>query len=177
MVPDIMTLGKAFTGGYIPLGATVTTPKVADVFRKEPDRELRSGSTYGGHTIACAATLANIEVIQNEKLVEKAAETGKYLKTELDKLYKYPIVSDIRGIGMLWAIELRADRESKTKLDTELGVGSFIRQWCWEHGMILRNNGDILVIAPALVMTTDQIDLMLDLTDKAIAAAIKHFKL
>ena len=68
VVPDIMTIGKGFTGGFIPLGAAVTTPKIADVFRKGPGHELRSGSTYGGHTAACAATIANLEIIEKENL-------------------------------------------------------------------------------------------------------------
>ncbi|MBC8457258.1 MAG: aspartate aminotransferase family protein [Deltaproteobacteria bacterium] len=177
VVPDIMTIAKGFTGGYMPLGAAVTTPKVADVFRKEPGQELRSGSTYGGHTLACAATLANIEIIQKDNLVEKAAEKGKYLKAELEKLYKYPIVGDVRGIGMIWAIELMADRKSKKKLDPKLGVGSFIRQWCWEHNMILRNNEDILVIAPSLIMSKDEMDIMLNKLNQAIPAAAEHFGL
>ena len=177
VTPDIMTIGKGFTGGYIPLGATVTTPKVADAFRKEPDKEFRSGSTYGGHTVACAATLANIEIIEKENLVEKSAKTGQYLKKQLEKLYKYPIVGDIRGIGMLWAVELMDDKETKKKLDPKLGVGSFIRQWCWDNGMILRNNNDILVYAPALVINEHEIDLMLDLTNQAIQAAMEHYGL
>jgi len=177
VVPDIMTIGKGFTGGYIPLGAAVTTPRVADVFRKEPGCELRSGSTYGGHTVACAATLANIEILQKENLVQRAAETGAYLKAKLEKLHRYPIVADVRGIGMLWAVTLVADRRANKKLDPELGVGSFIRQWCWEHGMILRNNGDILVTAPALVMSREEIDFMLEMIAKALEAAIDHFKL
>ena len=177
VVPDIMTIGKGFTGGYIPLAAAVTTPKVARVFRKRPGAEFRSGSTYGGHTIACAATLANIEIIENERLVQKAARAGKRIKTRLETLCKYPIVGDVRGIGMLWAIELMASRKPKRALDPELGVGSWIRDYCYERGMILRNNGDILVIAPALVMTDEQIAEMLDLIEDAVAAAMKHFKL
>ena len=176
VVPDIMTIGKGFTGGYIPLAATVTTPKVADVFRKEPGRELRSGSTYGGHTVACAATLANIDIIQKGRLVQKAAKVGKYLEKRLRALAKYPIVGDVRGIGMLWAVELMADPKKKVKLDAKLGVGSWIREYCWKRGMILRNNGDILVYAPALVMTEQQVDDMLDLTEDAISAAVKHYK-
>jgi len=109
---------------YIPLGAAVTTPKVAEVFRQGPGHELRSGSTYGGHTLACAATLANIEIIQRDNLVETTAEMGQYLKAELEKLYKYSIVGDVRGIGMLWAVELITDRKTKNKLDPKLGVGS-----------------------------------------------------
>ena len=169
-----MTIGKGFTGGYIPLAAAVTTPKVADAFRKKPGSELRSGSTYGGHTIACAATLANIEIIEKEGLVRKAARDGKYIAARLKTMAKHRIVGDARGIGMLWALELT---DGNKPLDPELGVGSWIRDYCYQRGMILRNNGDILVIAPALVMPRTQIDEMLDLMEDAIVAATKHFKL
>jgi adenosylmethionine-8-amino-7-oxononanoate aminotransferase len=174
VVPDIMTIGKGFTGGYIPLGAAVTTPKVADAFRREPGHELRSGSTYGGHTVACAATLANINILERDRLVQRAAEKGAYLKSELEKLTKYPIVGDIRGLGLLWAIELMADRETGKRLDPKLGTGSFIRQWCWECGMILRNNGDILVTAPALVISDEEIRFMLDTLEGALQAAMQR---
>lgn len=177
VVPDIMTLGKGFSGGYVPLAATVTTPKVAEQFRKGPGSEFRSGGTYGGHTIACAATLANIRIIEDNNLVEQAAAMGEYVKAELDKLHEFPIVGDIRGIGLLWAVELMADPKAKKKFDANLGVGSWIRDYCWENGMILRNNGDILVIAPALVISKEEVDLMLGLIRKAIGLAIEHFKL
>lgn len=174
ITPDIMSIGKGFTGGYIPLGATVATSKVADSFRREPGKELRSGSTYGGHTVACAATLANIGIIENENLVAKAAEQGAYLRKRLEDLKQYPIVGDVRGLGMLQAVELMADRDNRTPFDSPGKVGSYIRQWCWEHGMILRNNADILVYAPALVISREEIDHMLDLTEQALQAAMKN---
>lgn len=177
VTPDIMSIGKGFTGGYIPLAATVTTPKVADSFRKDSGRELRSGSTYGGHTVACAATMANIGIIESENLVARAAEEGVYLRERLEGLKKFPIVGDIRGLGFLQAVELMADREARRPFDTPGQVGSFIRQFCWENGMILRNNGDILVYAPALVMSREEIDSMLELTERALAAAIEKFDL
>ena len=149
---------------------------IAEVFSK-PGSELRSGSTYGGHTTACATTLANIEIIQREGLVERAVEMGVYIKGRLDRMFQqYPIVGSVRGIGMLWAVEMLADRESKKPLDAKLQVGTWIRNYCWEHGMILRNNGDILVIAPALVLSKEECDFMLDLIEEAIVAARKEFK-
>ena len=170
VVPDIMTIGKGFSGGYVPLAATVARRGVAEVFMKKPGSELRSGSTYGGHTIACAATLANIRVIEEEGLVERAARHGGYLEKQLRKLRrKHSIIGDVRGIGMLWALEL--------EVDPELGVGSWIREFCYANGMILRNNGDILVYAPALIMTREEIDAMLAGTEEALIAAIKQFKL
>ncbi|MBI3990994.1 MAG: aspartate aminotransferase family protein [Candidatus Omnitrophica bacterium] len=175
VAPDIIAIGKGFSGGYIPLGATIATEKIYSIFRK-PGSEFRSGSTFGGHTVACAAALANIELIEKEKLVEKTDKMGKYLKKELDKLYKYPIVGDIRGIGLLWAIEMVADKKTGKPLDSKLKVGSWIRDYCWNRNMILRNNGDILVLAPALTIKNEQIDEALNTIDNAIESAIKHFK-
>lgn len=174
VVPDIMTLGKGFTGGYLPLAATVTTPRIAEVFRSGKGKELRSGGTYGGHTLSCTATLANIEYMEKHDLVDKAAQAGQYLKTELDRLYKYPIVDDVRGIGLLWAVEL-ADVDSTGHSMAD--VGCWIRDWCYRHGMILRNNGHILVIAPALIISREEINTMIGLIDAAIAAATEHFGL
>lgn len=177
VTPDIITLSKAITAGYLPLGVTVTTTKIAAAFKRAPGTEFRSGSTYGGCALSCAAALATIEIMEKEKLVERAAENGVYIKEKLEKLYQHKIVGDVRGIGTLWAVELLADRKSKTKLDAKLNVGTFVRDWCWDHGMILRNNRDILVIAPALVMTKEEIDVMIGRIDEAIRAAMKHFNL
>jgi adenosylmethionine-8-amino-7-oxononanoate aminotransferase len=168
VVPDIMTLGKGLTGGFIPLGVTMTTPKVARVFQQGPGHELRSGSTYGGHTVACAATLANIEIIEREKLVENARRMGQYMRRRLDAMRKrHPVIGRLSGIGLLQAIVLQADAN----------VGTWIRDWCWKHGLILRNNGNILVLAPSLIITREQVDELLDLLDKALTNAERKFHL
>jgi adenosylmethionine-8-amino-7-oxononanoate aminotransferase len=177
VTPDIITLSKSITAGYAPLGVTVTTRKIADIFKQGPGTEFRSGSTYGGCPISCAIALATIEIMQKEKLVERTHETGKYLRAELEKLYKYKIVGDVRGIGMLWAVELMFDRKTRTRLDPGLKVGTFIRDWCWDNGMILRNNGDTLVMAPALTSTREEINMILGQLDKGISLAMKHFNL
>ncbi len=170
VTPDIMTVGKGFTGGFIPLGATVTTPKVAEVFRRGPGTELRSGSTYGGHTVACAATLANLGIIEREGLVDNARVQGEYIKGRLAELRgKYACVGGASGLGLLLALYLN--------VDPKLGVGTWIRDWCHRNGMILRNNGDILVIAPSLIISRAEADFMLDLFDGAIAGATAHFGL
>ena len=178
VVPDIMTIGKGFTGGYIPLGAAVTTPVIADAFRTKPGSELRSGSTYGGHTVGCAATLANIEIIQREKLVEHTARMGSYVEEKLNGLAeKHSIIGEVRGIGLLWAVMLVADRATKQPLDPKLNVGGRIQDWCYRHGMILRNNGDILVLAPSLIITEEETDMVLDLIDRALTAVTQELGL
>jgi adenosylmethionine-8-amino-7-oxononanoate aminotransferase len=176
VVPDIMTIGKGFTGGYIPLGATVTTPEVYTVFQRA-GHELRSGSTYGGHTLACAATLANIEAIESGGLVEQARAMGAYLRERLEALRRHKLVGALGGIGLLQAVFLVADNTTNAPLPADLKVGSFIRDFCYDSGMILRNNGDILVMAPALIITQQQIDEAIEVLDRGLGAAIQHFGL
>lgn len=176
VVPDIMTLGKGLTGGYLPLGAAVTTPRVYKVFRK-PGAELRSGSTYGGHTAACATTLANIKIIEKEKLVQRAKSAGAYIEKQLKALSrKYKIIGDIRGIGLLWAVELQKDRKRHISFGPSENVGGWIRDYCWKKGMILRNNGNILVLAPALNIKDRDIDFILNLLEEAISAASRRWR-
>lgn len=176
VVPDFLCLAKGFSGGYLPMGAVITKPDIANEFRRK-DKDLRHGFTFSGHPTVAAAVLANIGIIERENLVQRAATTGKYLKEKLEEFYKFPIVGDVRGMGMILAIELVADRKSKTPLDPKLGVGTWIRDYCWEHGMILRNNGDILVIAPAFTISRDDVDKMLRLMEQAISEAVRHFEL
>lgn len=174
--PDIMTIGKGFSGGYIPLAAAVASEKIASVFRS-PGHELRSGSTYGGHTLACAATLANIGVIEREGLVARAEAMGRYLVGKLDGLRrKHPMVGRVSGVGLLQALFLVKDAATGEPLDPSLKVGSFVREQCFRNGMILRNNGDILVFAPALIITEAQVDEIMEILDGALAAAAAHVR-
>lgn len=175
VVPDILTLSKAITSGYLPLGAAITTEKIARVFNQGPGSEFRSGSTFGGHTLSCAAALANLEIFEKERLVERAAEIGKYIQEKFRELFQYKIVGDIQGIGTLWVIELMEGRGSRRELPVD--AGSFIRDWCWKNGMILRNNRNMLVIAPALIITRKEVDRMTDLLHQGIQAAIRQFGL
>jgi adenosylmethionine-8-amino-7-oxononanoate aminotransferase len=173
VTPDIMAVAKGFSGGYLPLGAAIATDRIAEAFRASGSG-FRHVHTYSGHAVACAAALANIEIIRKEGLVQKAAALGAYLKPKLEELYKYPIVGDVRGIGTLWAVELVANRETRAPFSPPGRAGSFIGSACWESGIILRNNGDILVIAPALIMTDEQADEMTGMLDSAIAEAMKR---
>ena len=176
VVPDFLCLGKGFSGGFAPMGAVLTTAQIADVFRR-PGHELRHGFTFAGHPVSAAAVLAVLDIIEQDNLVEHAAKMGAHLKEKLDELYRHPIVGDVRGMGLLMAVELVADKDTRAPLDPSLNVGGFVRDHCYRHGMILRNNGDILVLAPPLIVTEEIIDEIVTNIDRAIAAAIEHFAL
>jgi len=176
VVPDFLCLGKGFCAGFAPMSAVLMTAEIADVFRR-PGHELRHGFTYSGHPVSAAAALAVLDIFEKERLVERGAEMGEYLGEKLEGLYRHPIVGDIRGKGLLMAVELVADRETREPLDGELKVGAFVRDHCYRNGMILRNNGDILVLAPALVVTREIIDEIVANIEAGIVAAIEHFGL
>jgi adenosylmethionine-8-amino-7-oxononanoate aminotransferase len=170
VTPDIMAVAKGFSGGYLPLGAAIATERVARAFH-DSGAGFRHVHTYSGHPVACAAALANIQVILDEGLVQRSAALGCYLKQRLEALHRHEIVGDVRGMGTLWAVELVANRETRAPLSPTGKAGGFISRTCRESGMILRNNGDILVMAPALVMTDAQADEMVSGLDAAIAKA------
>ena len=113
--PDIFTVAKALTSGYLPIGAAVASRKVADAFMGE-DNTFRHLITFGGNPASCAAGLANLEIMENEGVVENSAEMGDYLYEQLQTLYEHPIVGDVRGgMGLLCAVELVKDRDAKER--------------------------------------------------------------
>jgi adenosylmethionine-8-amino-7-oxononanoate aminotransferase len=176
IVPHFLCLGKGFSAGFVPMGAMMTTSEIADVFR-EPGHDFRHGHTLAGHPVCAAAVLAVLDIFEKENLVQRAAELGAYLGEKLEALYKHPIVGSVRGMGMLRAVELVADTETREPLAGDLGVGAFVRDYCYRNGMILRNNGDILVLAPPLVITREIIDEMVGNIEGGIVAAMEHFDL
>ncbi|HRR96381.1 MAG TPA: aspartate aminotransferase family protein [Candidatus Ratteibacteria bacterium] len=174
IVPDILTIGKAITSAYLPLGVTMTTPEIYSVFRK-PGSEVRCGSTFGGHSASCVAALKTLEIIERKNLISYANHIGSYIEKRLREIYeKYPIVGNFRGIGTLWALELLKDRKTKTPFPPALRVGNRVRDYCWEKGMILRNNADILVIAPSIIITEEEVEQMLGLMEEAIKMIMKE---
>jgi len=116
--PDIITLAKGLTSGYLPLGACVTSGEVFETFLGAPgeNREFAQVCTYGGHPVSCAAGLANLKILTGERLWENAERVGSYLLEKLETLRALPIVGDVRGKGLMIAIELI--RSDKSHLDT-----------------------------------------------------------
>ncbi len=176
IAPHFLCLAKGFSGGFAPMGAVLTTSEIADVFRRS-GHDFRHGYTFAGHPASAAAVLAVLDIFEKENLVERAARMGAYLRERLEGLYRHDIVGDVRGLGLLQAVELVADKETKAPLPAESAVGSFVRDYCYREGMILRNNGDILVLAPPLVVTEEIIDEIVTKIDRAIEAAVSHFGL
>jgi PLP-dependent transaminase len=151
--PDIITTAKGITSGYIPLGAVLVADHVAESLGR--DHGFPMGFTYNGHPTACAVALANLEIIERERLLERALSTGEHLLSGLQTLSDIEIVGEVRGVGMMLAVELVADRATREPLpDAEL-LQDVIRR---ETGVIVRNCAHSLVLSPPLVMTEAEAD-------------------
>jgi taurine--2-oxoglutarate transaminase len=175
VTPDIMVMAKGLTSGYLPLGAAVVTDKIAKFFNKNP---MTIGLTYSAHPTLCAAALENVRIIQDENLVERAAEMGRYIEAEVEKLKaKHPSIGDFRNTGLLGCIELVKNRETKEpttpwnakphEMEVTLRMASKIR----ELGMFTFVRWNWIFIAPPLNVSKEEVDEGLKIISQAIAIA------
>jgi taurine--2-oxoglutarate transaminase len=176
VVPDIMTMAKGVTAGYVPLGAVIVSRAIADHFA---DRPLPMGLTYSGHPVCTAAAVATIEVYREEKLVENARAMGAILKQGLEELKtKHPSVGDVRSIGLFAVIELVKDRETREPLAPwnakphEMGVMAQVPGALRERGMYTFCKWNWIFVVPPLSIDETELrdglrilDEVLDITD------------
>jgi putrescine aminotransferase len=173
--PDLMTIAKGLTSGYVPMGGLIVSDKVFQVVNEGGD--FNHGFTYSGHPVAAAVALENLRILRDEKIIERVrGETAPYLQERLRELADHPLVGEVRGLGMLGAIELVRDKQTRERFPGELGAGMICRGHCFSNGLIMRAVGDTMIIAPPLVISKAEIDelvdkarLCLDLTAKDLA--------
>ena len=168
--PDIIVSDKGITSGYIPLGATILSDEIYDVI-SHPQVEggtFSMGLTYWGHPVACAAALKNVEVMETEGMLANALSTGAYLQKTAQRLAELPGVGDVRGHGLMLAVDMVADKTTKAGMDPTIGCGQRIFQKCVDRNVIVRPVGDRLVLSPPLIITPDQCDQIVDTLGEAI---------
>ena len=154
--PDMLTIAKGLTSGYIPMGGLIVRDEVVAVLNEGGD--FNHGFTYSGHPVAAAVALENIRILREEKIIENAHnETAPYLQKRLRELNDHPLVGEVRGVGLLGAIELVQDKATRKRYEGG-GAGMICRQFCFDNGLIMRAVGDTMIIAPPLVISKDEID-------------------
>lgn len=178
VVPDIMTVSKGLTSGYVPQGAAIASRAVADAFVGGPEKTFAHGQTYGAHPAACAAALKNIEIIRRDGLVARAEEMGQYLLGGLSSLRGHRIVGDVRGIGLLCGVELVKDKATKETFAPRGMAGLAMRLKCKELGLLTLTlyPGDTMLLAPPLIISKHEIDTIVDIFDRALASMEREEK-
>jgi putrescine aminotransferase len=176
--PDFMTIAKGITSGYQPLGGAMVSDRVADVLI-EKGGEFVHGFTWSGHPVCCAVAIENISIMRREKIVEHVRdEIAPYFQKRIRELADHRLVGEVRGVGMLAAIELVAHKGSRTFFRNRGAVGLVCRDHCFKNGLIMRAVRDTMITAPPLVMTRENVDELvekagrcLDLTAKDVGVA------
>ncbi len=174
--PDLMPIAKGLASGYLPIGGVMVADRVADVLIDQGG-EFNHGFTYSGHPVCAAAAIANIKLMQTENIVETVREsTAPYLQKRLRELSDHPLVGEVRGVGMLGAIELVEDKDNYVKFDKARGVGIICRNHCFENNLVMRAVGDTMILSPPLIMQQSDIDVFierawksLDMTQQSLA--------
>ncbi|MBE3589810.1 MAG: aminotransferase class III-fold pyridoxal phosphate-dependent enzyme [Firmicutes bacterium] len=173
--PDLVTMAKGLTSAYVPMAAVTATDEVFSAFLGAPGsgREAVQVSTFGGHPVAAAAALANLDILERERLAENAREVGAYLLEKFEGLRRHAAVGDVRGIGLLLAVELVADRASRRPLEEALAA-QVVRD-CLEAGVIVgrtvrtyHGGGHTLTFAPPLIWTREEADELVAALDRAL---------
>ncbi|MFM8585118.1 MAG: aspartate aminotransferase family protein [Gammaproteobacteria bacterium] len=165
--PDFLTLAKAITSGYQPLGALMVSDRVAEVFI-EKGGEFAHGYTYSGHPVAAAVALANLEIMQKEGVVDRVRnDLAPYFSTRWGELAAHPLVGEARSLGLLGALELVPRKPSREFFPERGSVGTRARDISIRNGLVMRAVWDTLIVAPPLVITRNEID---ELLTKAVTS-------
>ena len=177
--PDIVVMAKGLTSGYLPLGATAVTDEIFEVFRHhEPEGgAFRHGNTYSGHPVACAAALANIEIIEREDLVGNAKRVGAHLLAKLKPLEDHPMVGEVAGLGLLGRIQMTADKAARRSLPAHLLIGDRIAAEMRARRVIMRQLPyDVLSYSPPLCLTEAEADQIVGAFADSIDAVHREVK-
>ena len=169
VTPDIMSFAKGISSGYFPVGGSIATKEVGDAFTGGPEATFKHMYTYMAHPAGAAASLANLEIMERENLVDNARERGEQLKDRLLEMKeKHRMIGDVRGVGLIQGIEFVKDRATKEHFDPKLGVNTRLTEKLIDRGVWIRVPAFILPIAPPLIITADELDQLADAIDESI---------
>jgi adenosylmethionine-8-amino-7-oxononanoate aminotransferase len=168
--PDIIVASKCMTAGYFPMGAILVSEDIHQklVSAAEEFEEFPHGFTTGGHPVGCAIALKAIDIILNDGVFDNVVTVSPYFQKRLRNLGSHPHIGEARGIGLMGALELVADKEKKSAFPPEQPVAEQIANVALEHGLICRPIGQAIVVAPPFIITKGQIDELFDKLEKTI---------
>jgi len=159
--PDIMCFAKGISSGYIPLGCTAVNERIETAFAANQNLmgAIMHGYTYAGHPVACAAALANLRIVREEKLPDNAAEQGEYLLSQLKRFEKlYPVVGEVRGKGLMIALDLVKDRNTREPIDPQGGYANSLAAATRAAGALVRPVGTKIILSPPLILQREHVD-------------------
>lgn len=178
MEPDLITIAKGLTSAYLPLSGVIVGEKVFETLMQGTDDfgALGHGWTYSAHPLCAAAANAVLDIVDDEDIPGNASEVGAYFQEKLREAFSdHPMVGEVRGVGLMAALEFSADKATKTPFDPAKGVGPAVAAACLEGGLIARAmpHGDILGFAPPLIVSREDVDTIVSISKKAVDTVYK----
>lgn len=174
-VPDMFSIAKGMSSGYVPIAAVVVSDKLYQAIADEGQRNgvFAHGFTYSGHPVTSAVAAETLRIYREMDIVGRARALGDHMQAALHSTFsQHPMVGEIRAVGLIAGIELVADRATRKSFPTEARVGARVERVCRAHGVILRNMGDVLALCPPYVIEPEQIDELVG----ALALAIEDVR-
>ena len=163
--PDMVTCAKQLSSGYLPISALMISDKIYDVLKEQSKKHgaLGMGYTYGGHPVSCAVALETLKIYEERNIVDRVRELAPRFQERLSALSKSPLVGEARGVGLIGALELVADKNTREQYPAELKIGATLAARALNHGLVVRAlPGDVIGICPPLIITIEQIDELFD---------------
>ena len=175
MKPSSITIAKALSSGYIPISAVIVPEEIFEPIKKASNDVgvFGHGYTYSGHPVACAVALKTIEIYEELNLFSHVVKVTPKFQDRLNKLGSYNCVGEARGIGLIAALEIVKDKETKQNFEPYGKIGKKIAETCQKNGLIVRAIGDVIALCPPLIITETQIDEMFDILENSLTEVEK----
>lgn len=174
--PDLMPIAKGMTSGYLPMGGVIVGDRVASALISEGG-EFFHGYTYSGHPVAAAVALENLRILREEGIVDYARnEAAPYLQGRIAELADHPLVGEVRGVGMLGALELVRDKATRERYAEKGTAGGLCRDICVANGLVMRAVGDTMIMSPPLVISRGEIDELVSLIRRCLDLTLEKLQ-
>ncbi|KAL4574604.1 hypothetical protein LXL04_021438 [Taraxacum kok-saghyz] len=168
--PDLVTIAKALSSAYMPIGAVLVSPKVADVINSQSNKlgSFSHGFTYSGHPVACAVALETLKIYTERNILDQVNSISPMFQDGIKAFSSSPIIGEIRGTGLISGTEFTDNKSPIELFPPEWGVGAYFGAQCEKHGMLVRVAGDSIMMSPPFIMTSNQVDELVSKFGKAL---------
>jgi 4-aminobutyrate--pyruvate transaminase len=168
--PDIMTVAKALSSAYLPISATIISEKIAEAITRHSGKlgNFAHGFTYAGHPVSAAVAFETLKIYAERDILSHVRKVGPYLQEKLQALAAHPLVGEARGVGLIGAVHIVADKASRASLPPAAGIGPVIQQSAMDRGLLIRAAPDAVYVCPPLIITKAEIDELIEAMTAAL---------